>query len=267
MSRFSILSNDMDKVHSVLGTSLWLGSLKAAKNSCLLRQNNIKTVITVANNITIKLENFKHHIFSIEDSASFRIIDYFQQINEVIDEGLRNGSVLVHCVAGVSRSSACVIAYLMQSQRWSYEKTYYYVKEKRLTINPNPGFKKQLIQYSNKLEYFHKTKSSNESTQSSKQLPSPRNIHKSPQDFIMQLLKNNIKSPNRKIEQLDQSSTTEDKEIYRFQLAQKLFAKSLKNTNKKPIFKFSDQLQTNSQTAKFSIYNTIDYFPQTDRLF
>ncbi|CAK86471.1 unnamed protein product (macronuclear) [Paramecium tetraurelia] len=267
MSRFSILSNDMDKVHSVQGTSLWLGSLKAAKNSCLLRQNNIKTVITVANNITLKIENFKHHIFSIEDSTSFRIIDYFQQINEVIDEGLRNGSVLVHCMAGISRSSACVIAYLMQSQGWPYEKTYYYVKEKRLTINPNPGFKKQLIQYSKKLEKLQNTKSSNESTQSSRQLPSPRNIHQSPQDFIMQLIKNNIKSPSRKIEQLDQSSTVEDKEIYRLQLAQKLFAQSLQNNCQKTVQNMSDHFKYNTPPIKMNISNTIDYFSQTDRLF
>ncbi|CAD8094257.1 unnamed protein product [Paramecium sonneborni] len=267
MSRFSIQSNDMDRVHTCCGNSLWLGSLKAAKNSSLLRQNNIKTVITVANNITLKLQNLKHYIFSIEDSATFRILDYFSQINEVIEEGLKNGSVLVHCVAGVSRSSACVIAYLMYSQKWSYEKTYYYLKEKRLTINPNPGFKKQLIQYNNQLNWFQKTKNSSESIQSSKQLLSPRNMHKSPHDFILQLTQNNIKSPNRKIEQLDQSSTTEEREIYRFQLAQKLFAKSLKNSNKKGVQKICEQIKTNSPSVKLSMYNTINYFAQTDRVF
>ncbi|CAD8181531.1 unnamed protein product [Paramecium octaurelia] len=258
MSRFSILSNDMDKVHSYFGNNLWLGSLKAAKNSQLLRLNNIQTVITVANNISLKLENFKHYIFSIEDSASFRILDYFKQINEVIQEGLMHGSVLVHCVAGVSRSSACVIAHLMQSQGWSYEKTYYYVKEKRLTINPNPGFKKQLIQYSNQLDLIQKTKNSLESTQSSKLLLSPRYKQKSREDLITKLIQNNIKSPNRRIEQLDYSSTTEDREIYRFQLAQKLFANSLmgNENDKKTAQKSNRQNKANPLKIKLSLqYN------------
>ncbi|CAD8085314.1 unnamed protein product [Paramecium primaurelia] len=267
MNRFSIQSNDMDKVHSFFGNNLWLGSLKAAKNSQLLIQNNIKTVITVANNISLKLENFKHYIFTIEDSASFRIIDYFMQINEVIEEELKNGSVLVHCVAGVSRSSACVIAYLMQSQGWSYEKTYYYVKEKRLTINPNPGFKKQLIQYRNQLNWFKKSKNSLESIQSNKILLTPRNIQKSREDLIMQLIQNNIKSPNRRIESLNQSSTTEDKEIYRFQLAQKLFYNSLKDNNKKIDQKNYQQNNINSSNINLSLYNTIHYFVKSDRVF
>ena len=62
MSRYSILSNDMDKVYSASGNSLWLGSLKAAKNISLLRENNIKTVITVANNINPELKGFKHYV-------------------------------------------------------------------------------------------------------------------------------------------------------------------------------------------------------------
>jgi atypical dual specificity phosphatase/dual specificity phosphatase 12 len=59
---------------------------------------------------------------------------------------------LVHCYAGISRSASIIISYLMKKYNWSYEKAYNYVKNKRPIINPNRGFKKQLIQYENYLK-------------------------------------------------------------------------------------------------------------------
>lgn len=48
---------------------------------------------------------------------------------------------------GVSRSASTVIAYAMKEFRWSLEKAYKYVKEKRSVAQPNAGFMKQLAEY------------------------------------------------------------------------------------------------------------------------
>lgn len=54
------------------------------------------------------------------------------------------GRCLVHCVAGVSRSAAVAIGYIMKVNQWSYEKAFDRVKSKRSVIEPNAGFVHQL---------------------------------------------------------------------------------------------------------------------------
>lgn len=58
----------------------------------------------------------------------------------------KNGRILVHCNAGVSRSSAVCIAYLMSEQSMSFDSAFALVKSKRECIRPNDGFAKQLKQ-------------------------------------------------------------------------------------------------------------------------
>ena len=45
-------------------------------------------------------------------------------------------------MAGISRSATIAIAYIMKKYEWPYFTAYYYLKEKRPMIDPNPEFKK-----------------------------------------------------------------------------------------------------------------------------
>lgn len=58
------------------------------------------------------------------------------------------GRVLVHCNAGVSRSTSVVIGYLMLVNGMSFSDAYGLVKLKRSCCRPNDGFLKQLQQIS-----------------------------------------------------------------------------------------------------------------------
>lgn len=55
--------------------------------------------------------------------------------------------MLVHCHAGVSRSSACVIAYLMQSKGLSFQAAFQFASLRRPIIFPNMGFQQQLQEF------------------------------------------------------------------------------------------------------------------------
>jgi len=69
---------------------------------------------------------------------------------------MKQGSVLIHCAAGFSRSVACVIAYLMKENSWTYERSFNFVKSRRGVkyTNPNFGFRQQLKDYENELQIY-----------------------------------------------------------------------------------------------------------------
>lgn len=57
------------------------------------------------------------------------------------------GSVLVHCVQGISRSPAVAMAYIIGSLGLSMEAAYDFVQQRRPCVAVNEGFQKQLRDY------------------------------------------------------------------------------------------------------------------------
>lgn len=60
---------------------------------------------------------------------------------------LKDGVVLVHCNAGVSRAAAVVTGFLMNSERLSFASAFSLVKSARPAACPNSGFVEQLHKY------------------------------------------------------------------------------------------------------------------------
>lgn len=79
------------------------------------------------------------------DFVTYDMGQHFMECNAWIEEQLRmRRNTLVHCHAGVSRSVAVVIAYLMNRNQWTLDQAYGFVKSKRNTAKPNDGFLRQL---------------------------------------------------------------------------------------------------------------------------
>ena len=66
----------------------------------------------------------------------------------------RKQNVLVHCMAGISRSVSLVIYYLMKKYGMTFEEAWSLVKQKRSIANPNMSFQRQLEGYQVKRERF-----------------------------------------------------------------------------------------------------------------
>ena len=88
----------------------------------------------------LKEDGFIHKRCNIEDFDDKNILQYFGECLHFMKGEER---VLVHCMAGASRSATIVIAYLMWTQKMDFEKAFQFVKDKR-DIFPNYGFEKQL---------------------------------------------------------------------------------------------------------------------------
>lgn len=59
--------------------------------------------------------------------------------------------MLVHCLAGVSRSVTVTVAYLMQKRHLSLNDAYDLVKRKKSNISPNFNFMGQLLDFERSL--------------------------------------------------------------------------------------------------------------------
>lgn len=123
--------------------NLWISNVYTAKNSRLLKEKNIKHVVSLYP-VTLEPE-FNQLYVSVWDFNGMDIEKHFEKTFQFIEENRNNGeSVLVHCHVGRSRAATIVIYYLMRKFHLTFEKAYNFLKSKRPLIHPNPGFVLQL---------------------------------------------------------------------------------------------------------------------------
>ncbi|RWS02233.1 serine/threonine/tyrosine-interacting protein-like isoform X2 [Dinothrombium tinctorium] len=91
---------------------------------------------------------FEYLILEIADSPTQNIIPFFDKARDFINNCIQNkGKVLVHGNAGISRSAALVVAYVMEYCNYSSTEALKLVQRKRFCIYPNEGFRRQLLEY------------------------------------------------------------------------------------------------------------------------
>lgn len=84
----------------------------------------------------------------IRDRFESDLTKYLDDLVEIIDKSLKQSKkVLVHCHEGISRSSSIVIAYLIKHHNLSSIDALQFVQKIRPIVNPNEGFKIQLVCY------------------------------------------------------------------------------------------------------------------------
>ncbi|KAE8651269.1 hypothetical protein Csa_002640 [Cucumis sativus] len=80
----------------------------------------------------------------LRDMENEDLLDYLNVCYDFIERGRKEGSVLVHCFAGVSRSAAIITAYLMRNEQLSLEDALDSLRQSNEFVSPNDGFMEQL---------------------------------------------------------------------------------------------------------------------------
>ncbi|KAL3179595.1 hypothetical protein MRX96_037977 [Rhipicephalus microplus] len=141
---------------------LFLGSQRDAQDPDLLAAHNICYELNVSTSCPKPDFIPDAHFLRIpvNDSHADKLRPHFARACRFLDKVRESsGCVLVHCLAGVSRSPTVAIAYVMRHLGLSSDDAYRYVKSKRPSISPNFNFLGQLLEYERELhgEAIHRT--------------------------------------------------------------------------------------------------------------
>lgn len=111
-----------------------------------LNDSRISLVVNVTKELPLlPLDGARSLRIGVSDDTLANIFSYFRSITDAIQgEVDKGGVVLVHCVAGVSRSATICLAYLIRHNHMSLQQAWQHVKKVRPWVKPNKGFLQQL---------------------------------------------------------------------------------------------------------------------------
>eukprot|EP00455_Lapot_gusevi_P053145 TRINITY_DN822_c0_g1_i1.p1 TRINITY_DN822_c0_g1~~TRINITY_DN822_c0_g1_i1.p1 ORF type:complete len:229 (+),score=22.33 TRINITY_DN822_c0_g1_i1:39-689(+) len=153
---------DDDLPHLVI-PNLYISSVAVACNQALLDEYKITHIVNASGIRNWFPEKCTYFKIDIMDSPRLDIKQYFAESNGFIRQALeQNKVVLVHCQAGVSRSAALVLAYLIQHNNMSMDEAIAHLRAARSCIAPNSGFLRQLREFENEVFTADPSKSRND---------------------------------------------------------------------------------------------------------
>ncbi|KAL7715761.1 protein-tyrosine-phosphatase [Entamoeba marina] len=143
---FSFASPYYQCVPNQIEEHLFLGSLDSTKDRDILLNRNIIGVLSLGVKAIVVSKKIRVEYMPIPDLPTEAIDILFPQCFNFIDSIIKSGgNVLIHCQAGISRSSTVLIAYIMHRNGWTYRESFDYIRKKRPIIMPNAGFERQLL--------------------------------------------------------------------------------------------------------------------------
>lgn len=130
--------------------NLFISGVSALQPDDLLKNGitciiNCTTEVPNMNRLGLAVDRIK---LWLEDTEEADIAQHFYHVPDQIEMVIRGGGkVLVHCVAGVSRSASIVLAYLLKFHFKSLRESFHFLAAKRALVRPNLGFWRQLIDF------------------------------------------------------------------------------------------------------------------------
>lgn len=140
------MGNGMNKIVD----GVYVGNFRDAKDEEQMEANKITHILSIHDDAKPLLSNKKYLCIAASDTPGQDLSEYFPKCIYFIHKArMKGGNVLIHCLAGVSRSVTVTAAYLMTVTSFGWRNTLNAIRGARSCANPNFGFQKQLQQYEN----------------------------------------------------------------------------------------------------------------------
>ncbi|XP_055529593.1 dual specificity protein phosphatase Mpk3 isoform X2 [Wyeomyia smithii] len=136
-------------------TGLFLGNASHSEDIKSLKKYNIKYILNVTPDLPNVFErdgHIKYLQIPITDHWSQDLAGHFPNAIKFIDEARSKGvGVLVHCLAGVSRSVTVTLAYIMFARTLCLNDAFSLVRARKPDVSPNFHFMEQLHTFERQL--------------------------------------------------------------------------------------------------------------------
>ncbi|XP_017863071.1 PREDICTED: uncharacterized protein LOC108613836 isoform X2 [Drosophila arizonae] len=127
---------------------LYVGNYRDSKDYQQLEKFKITHIIAIHDSPRRLLPDKHYLCVMASDTPDQNLSQYFSVCNDFIHAArLREGNVLIHCLAGMSRSVTVAVAYIMTATHLNWKEALKVVRAGRAVANPNTGFQNQLQEF------------------------------------------------------------------------------------------------------------------------
>ncbi|TMW50796.1 hypothetical protein DOY81_004125 [Sarcophaga bullata] len=138
------MGNGMNKVLP----GLYVGNYRDSKDTQQLDKFQITHIVAIHDSPRRLLPDKHYLCVMAADTPDQNLSQYFSVCNDFIHAArLREGNVLIHCLAGMSRSVTVAVAYIMTATNLNWKDALKVVRAGRAVANPNVGFQTQLQEF------------------------------------------------------------------------------------------------------------------------
>jgi PTH2 family peptidyl-tRNA hydrolase len=129
---------------------LYIGDISTVSNEKHLNTLGVTKVVTCCPDAVPAFDGIEYLAIKEDDQPHVDLKKYFDQVTAFIHHAIdtERRTVLVHCMAGKSRSATFLLAYFMKYHGLTYEQAYEHIHSRRhVGILPNSGFIEQLKRF------------------------------------------------------------------------------------------------------------------------
>ena len=125
-----------------------MGPFQSAFKTKDLIEKGVTHILNVScKEYTKRQKYFKYLDVQVQDEVGENAKKYFRITSRFIDEGIKNGGILVHSVQGKSRAPTFILAYLIYKEKMKLKDGLALLREYVNEVEPNESFMQQLADY------------------------------------------------------------------------------------------------------------------------